>query len=164
MIFFSINFLLILSFTPLYIRFIGFHLSGIVWTYPPNGNGNNNASNNHGQNNSSNSTNNNNNSNPFAVVGGAHIAQGPYNRMADGVNNVDAFANNVNNNLIAPQQQQQPVVPVPGQQQQQQPVPMQQQMIGIRMPSTERDTINNSFINQSMNENKKYNVSVSFDR
>lgn len=150
----------------------GFHLSGIVWTYPPSGGGSSNAASSHGQSNSSNSTNNN-NSNPFAVVGaaGAHIAQGPYNRLADGVNNVEAFvaANNANNNLIAPQQQ--PGAPAPALPQphivqagQQQPVPIQQQMAGMRMPSTERDTTNNSFVNQPLNENKKYNVSVSFDR
>lgn len=140
-------------------------MSGIVWTYPPNSNTN--SSNSNGQNNSSNSTNNN-NGNPFAVVGGAaHIAQGPYNRMAaDGVNNVEAFvAGNNANNVIAPQQQAVAAAAPPhivaGQQQ---AVPIQQQMAGMRLPSAERDTTNNSFVNQPVNENKKYSVSVSFDR
>lgn len=80
----------------------GFHLSGIVWTYPPSSID---YGNHHSNNNSS---------------YGGQIGNG--------------------NNLIG---QQQPTV---------------------RMSSTERDTANNGGVNYPIEENKKYKVSVSFDR
>lgn len=126
-------------------------MSGIVWTYAPNGSSNH--STNYIHNSPSNSTNNNN------IAGiHPHIAQRPYNRLADG-NGAVANNNNGNNNLIGHHQQQQPPpVPPPGQPQQ------QQQMPGVRLPSAERDTTNNSGVNHQMEENKKFKVSISFDR
>lgn len=137
-------------------------MSGIVWTYPSNGGSN--ATNNYGHTNSSNSTNNN-NGNSLAVAGaGPHpyIAQVPYNRVADGGNGVAGAGvannnnNNGNNNLIG--QQQQALAPAVAQQQQ------QQQMAGFRLPASDNDTANSSGVNHSLEENKKYKVSVSFDR
>lgn len=133
----------------------GFHLSGIVWTYPPNGSSgptssSSAASSNYGNGtygHASNSTNNN-NANAFggpalAVlpnVGG--VVPGPAAVVAAAAA-AAAAANNGNNNLIGNQQavHQHP----------------------MRLSSAERDSSNNG-ANYPLDENKKYNVSVSFDR
>lgn len=96
----------------------------------------------------------------MAVVGaGQHhhpyAVQVPYNRVADGGNGANNNNNgngNANNNLMG-QQQALPAVGQP------------QQMVGFRLPATDNnDATNNSSANHSLEENKKYQVSVSFDR
>lgn len=101
--------------------FLGFHLSGIVWTYPPNSIDAITTSNT-----SSSSNSNNTGSNSFNANGGNNIAQ------------------NANNLVGHPHQQQ---------------LPHQQ----LRT-STERDGINNNNSNYPIEENKKFKVSVNFDR
>lgn len=89
--------------TIFYYSFTGFHLSGIVWTYPQNDFTNTNST-------------------------AIHIRS-------------NSFVHNNGINLIGSHQQQQQ-----------------------HRSSTDRDSSNNGGVSYSVEENKKYKVSVSFDR
>lgn len=115
---------------------IGFHLSGIVWTYTPNG-VTTSSSTSTSSTSASNYGTNSNSSNSANAFGGPALPNGGAAGAAG------AAVNNGNNNLI-------------GNQQALQPHPM-------RLSSTERDSSSNG-ANYPLDENKKYNVSVSFDR